>query len=90
MAGQGYEPKVSFDTLENPQASMFSYTLHVQNEGYSRTRHTRVFLCASSPDEPGKTALDWALESLVQGGDELIVFRGVDTDELGSTARLLA
>ncbi|EPS96385.1 hypothetical protein FOMPIDRAFT_141411 [Fomitopsis schrenkii] len=82
VAGQGYEPKVSFDTLENPQASMFSYTLHVQNEGYSRTRHTRVFLCASSPDEPGKTALDWALESLVQGGDELIVFRGVDTDEL--------
>ena len=84
VAAQGYEPKVSFDTLENPQASMFSYTLHVQSEGYQRTRHTRVFLCASSPDEPGKTALDWALESLVQDGDELIVFRGVDTDELGA------
>ncbi|KZT64452.1 hypothetical protein DAEQUDRAFT_747442 [Daedalea quercina L-15889] len=82
VAAQGYTPKVSFDTLENPQASMFSYTLHVQSDGYVRNRHTRVFLCASSPDESGRQALDWALESLVQDGDELIVFRGVDTDEL--------
>ncbi|KAH9832150.1 uncharacterized protein C8Q71DRAFT_798646 [Rhodofomes roseus] len=82
IAGQGYTPKVSFDTLENPQASMFCYTLHVQSEGYSRNRGTRVFLCASGPDESGKQALDWALESLVQDGDELIVFRGVDSEEL--------
>lgn len=88
VAGQGYTPKVSFDTLENPQASMFSYTLHVQSEGYSRNRSTRVFLCASSPDESGKQALDWALESLVQDGDELIVFRGVDTEELGALRRM--
>ncbi|OSX58355.1 hypothetical protein POSPLADRAFT_1049556 [Postia placenta MAD-698-R-SB12] len=78
----GYTPKVSFDTLENPQASMFSYTLHVQSDGYVRNRGTRVFLCASSPDESGRQALEWALESLVQDGDELIVFRGVDTEEL--------
>ncbi|KAI8989066.1 hypothetical protein BD414DRAFT_485872 [Trametes punicea] len=81
IAAQGYTPKVSFDTLENPQASMFSYTLHVQSEGYSRTRSTRVFLCASSPDESGRQALEWCLESLVQGGDELVVFRGVDPDD---------
>ncbi|KAI0922623.1 hypothetical protein AcV5_009548 [Taiwanofungus camphoratus] len=82
VAAQGYTPKVSFDTLENPQASMFSYTLHVQSDGYLRNRGTRVFLCASSPDESGKQALDWALDALVQDGDELIVFRGVDTEEL--------
>lgn len=62
---------------------MFSYTLHVQSEGYSRSKNTRVFLCAASPDESGSQALDWALESLVQDGDELIAFRGVDTDDLG-------
>lgn len=83
VASQGYTPKVSFDTFENPQASMFSYTLHVQSEGYSRSKNTRVFLCAASPDESGSQALDWALESLVQDGDELIAFRGVDTDDLG-------
>ncbi|KAJ8474900.1 hypothetical protein ONZ51_g6921 [Trametes cubensis] len=81
IAAQGYTPKVSFDTLENPQASMFSYTLHVQSEGYTRTRSTRVFLCASSPDESGRQALEWCLESLVQDGDELVVFRGVDPDD---------
>ena len=78
-----YTPKVSFDTFENPVASMFSFTLQVKSEGYKRTRNTRVFLCASSPDESGSEALEWSLESLVQEGDELIVFRGVDEDVLG-------
>jgi hypothetical protein len=40
----------------------------------------RVFLCASSPDESGQEALDWALESFVQDGDEFVVFRGVEED----------
>lgn len=80
---QGYTPKVGFDTFDNSQASMFSYTLHVQSDGYSRTKNTRVFLCASSPDESGTQALDWALESLVQDGDEFVVFRGVDDSDLG-------
>jgi len=78
-----YTPKVSFDTFENSAASMFSFTLQVKTDGYRRTRNTRVFLCASSPDESGSEALEWCLESLVQDGDELIVFRGVDEDVLG-------
>ncbi|KAF8953327.1 hypothetical protein BDZ97DRAFT_1713168 [Flammula alnicola] len=80
IASPSYTPKVSFDTFENPVASMFSFTLQVKTEGYRRTRNTRVFLCASSPDESGREALDWALEYLVQDGDELIVFRGADED----------
>lgn len=79
-----YTPKVSFDTFENSAASMFSFTLQVKTEGYRRTRNTRVFLCASSPDESGSEALEWCLEALVQDGDELIVFRGADEDVLGS------
>ncbi|GLB39629.1 putative universal stress protein family protein [Lyophyllum shimeji] len=81
-ATPGYTSKVSFDTFENTSASMFSFTLQVKSEGYRRTRSTRVFLCAASLDESGREALDWALESLVQDGDELIVFRGVDEDVL--------
>lgn len=77
-----YTPKVSFDTFENSAASMFSFTLQVKTEGYRRTRNTRVFLCASSPDESGSEALEWCLEALVQDGDELIVFRGADEDVL--------
>ncbi|CCA69936.1 hypothetical protein PIIN_03876 [Serendipita indica DSM 11827] len=79
----GYTPKVSFDTFENPMDdALFSFTLQVKSEGYKRTRRTRVFLCAASPDESGMEALDWALESLCQDDDEFIVVRGFDTGEL--------
>lgn len=61
---------------------MFSFTLQVKSEGYKRTRNTRVYLCAASPDESGQEALDWCLESLVLDGDELIVFRGVEEEVL--------
>ncbi|KAG6334308.1 hypothetical protein ID866_4787 [Astraeus odoratus] len=86
---QGYTPKVSFDTFENPAASMFSYTLRVQSDGYSRSASTRVFLCAASPDESGREALDWVLECLVQDSDELVVFRGIDQDELDKDHELV-
>lgn len=82
MVTQGFTPKVGFDTFEDPQASMFSYTLHVQSDGYERSKHTRVYLCAASSDESGTQALDWVLENLAQEGDEVIVFRGVDADDL--------
>ncbi|CAE7182674.1 unnamed protein product [Rhizoctonia solani] len=79
----GYKPKVSFDTFENPSdASLDTFTLQASSEGYKRTRNTRVFLCAASADESGREALDWTLESLVQHGDELIVVRGFDLEDL--------
>ncbi|KZT26056.1 hypothetical protein NEOLEDRAFT_1132587 [Neolentinus lepideus HHB14362 ss-1] len=78
----GYTPKVSFDTFEDPSSSMFSYTLRVKSDGFEKGKGTRVFLCASSPDQSGLQALDWACESLVQEGDELIVLRGVGEEEL--------
>ncbi|EAU83757.1 universal stress protein family domain-containing protein [Coprinopsis cinerea okayama7 len=84
-----YTPKVSFDTFENPQASMFSFTLQTKSSGYKRTRTTRVYLCAAGPDESGQKALDWALESLVQDGDELIVFRGVDEEVMEKDHNIL-
>ncbi|KAJ7350908.1 hypothetical protein DFH08DRAFT_862618 [Mycena albidolilacea] len=80
LAAAGYTPKVSFDTFENPVASMFSFTLAVKSGGFARTRSTRVFLCAAGPDESGREALDWSLEALVQDGDELIVCRGIEED----------
>ncbi|KAG8723143.1 hypothetical protein FRC09_004537 [Ceratobasidium sp. 395] len=79
----GYKPKVSFDTFENPSdAALDSFTLQAFSDGYKRTRDTRVFLCAASGDESGMEALDWTLESLVQHGDELIVVRGFDLEDL--------
>jgi len=62
---------------------MFSFTLHVQSDHYVHTRATRIFLCAASPDESGSQALDWALSELVSDGDELVVLRGVEREDLG-------
>jgi hypothetical protein len=59
------------------------YNEQVKSDGYKRTRKTRVFLCAASPDESGQEALEWALESLVQDDDEFVVVRGFDAGELG-------
>ena len=87
-ASSVFTPGVSFDTFENPAASMFSFTLQVKSDGYKRTRNTRVFLCASSPDESGREALDWSLETLVQDGDELIVYRGIEQEELGTSIKV--
>jgi len=61
---------------------MFSFTLQVKTEKYSRSPHTRVFLCAASNDESGKRCLEWVLENLVQNHDELIVLRGFDFEIL--------
>jgi nucleotide-binding universal stress UspA family protein len=83
VTSPGYTKGVSFDTFETPiEASMFSFTLKVKSEGYKRSRSTRVFLCAASKEESGAQALEWAVESLVQDGDELIVVRGFDSDEM--------
>jgi hypothetical protein len=65
---------------------MFSYTLHAESLHYTSNRASRVFLCAASPDESGTQALDWALSELVRDGDELIVLRGIEKEELGEYA----
>lgn len=61
---------------------MFSYTLQAKSEGYKRDRSTRNFLVAASMDESGSEALEWVLDSLIEDGDELIVFRGFPEEDL--------
>jgi len=80
----GYKTKVSFDTFASPADTdtMFSFTLQVKSEGYRKSRSTRVYLCAASPDESGKEALEWAISNLVEDGDELVVVRGFDSEDL--------
>ena len=62
-----------------PEFRLYSQTT---SAGYHKSRNTRVYLCAASADVAGSEALDWTMESLVQDGDELIVVRGFDVDDL--------
>ncbi|KAH9912632.1 uncharacterized protein BXZ73DRAFT_107362 [Epithele typhae] len=77
-----FRSMVSFDTLEKPQTSMLSYALHVQSEGYARTR----IFCASSPDKSGTQAPECCLDGLVHDSDEFVVFHGTDPDNLATKA----
>ncbi|EJU01388.1 hypothetical protein DACRYDRAFT_95041 [Dacryopinax primogenitus] len=79
----GYKSGVSFDTMGESTTELFSYTLQAKSENYERSRKTRIYLCAASPDESGQEALDWSVETLAQDGDELIVLRGFDTEDAG-------
>lgn len=54
-----------------------------KSEGYKRSRNTRVFLVAVSPDESGEYALDWLMSELVEDGDEVIAMRVKDMSESG-------
>jgi hypothetical protein len=63
--------------------------VQVKSDGYKRTRRTRVFLCASSPDESGSKALEWCIEELVSDDDELVVVRGFDAGDLGQSFTLV-
>ncbi|KAG8900049.1 hypothetical protein FRB99_006281 [Tulasnella sp. 403] len=62
--------------------NLFSFTLQVKSEEYRKTRNTRVYLCAASGDESGREALEWAIANLIEDGDELVVVRGFDPDDL--------
>ena len=69
-----YTPKASFDTFENPSPSCsHSPSLQISRLP-TLTQHACLPLRSID--------LEWCLESLVQDGDELIVFRGVDEDVL--------
>lgn len=83
-----YTPKVGFDTFQNPTSTtLFSYTLQVKSEGYKRSRSTRSYLIAASSDDSGIHALQWVMESLIQEGDEIIVFRGFDGEDTDKCMR---
>ncbi|KZO94764.1 hypothetical protein CALVIDRAFT_538870 [Calocera viscosa TUFC12733] len=83
---QGYKNRVGFDTFGETTTELFSYTLQAKSDNYEKTRKTRIYLCAASPDESGQEALDWALEWLVQDDDELVVLRGFDTEDAASAS----
>lgn len=44
-----------------------------------------MFLIAVSPDESGAEALDWAMENLVEDGDEVVALRVVELVEEGTS-----
>ncbi|BEI80992.1 hypothetical protein CcaverHIS002_0201520 [Cutaneotrichosporon cavernicola] len=54
--GGKYRKKVAFETFDDLPDTLFTFTAQAKSEGYKRSRNTRVFLVAVSPDESGETS----------------------------------
>ncbi|BEJ11695.1 hypothetical protein CspHIS471_0201550 [Cutaneotrichosporon sp. HIS471] len=79
--GGKYRKKVAFETFDDLPDTLFTFTAQAKSEGYKRSRNTRVFLVAVSPDESGEYALDWLMSEMVEDGDEVIAMRVKDISE---------
>lgn len=83
-AGEGrYRRKVGFEAFEAGPDTLFAFTAQAKSDGYKRSRNTRVFAVAVSPDESGEDALDWLMSELVEDGDEVVAIRVLELDDGG-------
>ncbi|AFR96453.1 universal stress protein [Cryptococcus neoformans C23] len=76
-----YRRKVGFEAFEAGPGALFAFTCQSKSGGYKRSRNTRVFAVAVSPDESGETALEWLMSELVEDGDEVVAIRVIEIDE---------
>ncbi|TYJ52001.1 hypothetical protein B9479_007404 [Cryptococcus floricola] len=76
-----YRRKVGFEAFEAGPAALFAFTSQAKSEGYKRSRNTRVFAVACSPDESGESALEWLMSELVEDGDEVVALRVIEVDD---------
>ncbi|KAG2197818.1 hypothetical protein INT47_009699 [Mucor saturninus] len=75
-----YVRGVSFDTMTDHDQPDLSFTLRGKNQGYQRTRRSRTFMVATDLANYSDYALDWAIENIVDNGDEIIVLRVLTID----------
>ncbi|PNS17176.1 hypothetical protein CAC42_7230 [Sphaceloma murrayae] len=75
-----FQPRVSFDTFDNRDASDFSLTLSRKHKDYVYNKRSRTFLCGTDTNEYSDTALEWLIDELVDDGDEIVCLRVVEKD----------
>ncbi|GMK56254.1 hypothetical protein CspeluHIS016_0300940 [Cutaneotrichosporon spelunceum] len=81
LDGGKYRKKVGFETFDDLPDTLFTFTAQAKSQGYKRSRSTRVFLVAVSPDESGENALEWLMSEMVEDGDEVVAMRVKDMSE---------
>ncbi|KAL9545295.1 hypothetical protein MBANPS3_007213 [Mucor bainieri] len=77
---ENYVRGVSFDTMTDQDQPDYSFTLRGKTQGYQRTRRSRTFLVATDLENYSDYALDWAIENVIDDGDEIIVLRVLTVD----------
>jgi hypothetical protein len=75
-----YQRGVSFDTIDNQDASTESFTLQYKHCDYAATPRSRVFLCGTDAKDYSEYALEWMMDELVDDGDEIVCLRVIEKD----------
>ncbi|KAF2236111.1 hypothetical protein EV356DRAFT_498961 [Viridothelium virens] len=75
-----FQPRVSFDTFDNKEASDFSLTLQSKHKDYEYSKRSRTFLCGTDTNDYSEFALEWLIDELVDDGDEIVCLRVVEKD----------
>ncbi|ETI22863.1 hypothetical protein G647_06940 [Cladophialophora carrionii CBS 160.54] len=75
-----YQRGVSFDTIDNRDASTESFTLQYKHCDYAATPRSRVFLCGTDAKDYSEYALEWMMDELVDDGDEIVCLRVIEKD----------
>lgn len=85
--GKEYVTRVGFDTMESeilPHPTgggtglPVSFSLSSKSKGFVRNRRTRSYLVATDMSIYSNNALDFALNSMMEDGDELIILRVIE------------
>jgi hypothetical protein len=89
-ASSSFKNRVSFDSFgdgEQTEKNTESFTLNVKHQGYQYKRRSRSFMVGIAENDYSETALRWALDELIDDGDELICVRVVDPESKMSGAK---
>ena len=75
-----YQRGVSFDTIDNRDATTEAFTLQYKHSDYAATPRSRVFLCGTDAKDYSEYALEWMMDELVDDGDEIVCLRVIERD----------
>ena len=56
-------------------------TGQIHSNGWVRSKHTRLFMCAVDATTCSERALEWLMENLVDDGDEVVAVRILDPEQ---------
>ncbi|KAH0837011.1 hypothetical protein AYO21_08818 [Fonsecaea monophora] len=75
-----YQRGVSFDTIDNRDASTEAFTLQYKHCDFAATSRSRTFLCGTDAKDYSEYALEWMMDELVDDGDEIVCLRVIEKD----------
>lgn len=71
---------IAFDTFQTPDAPAEAFSIQYKHQDFTYTPRTRTFIVGTDAKDYSEYALEWALDELVDDGDEIVCLRVVAED----------